>query len=156
MEEDKEQLAQHILQMATRLFEMIGLAVPQEWLSSDLTVTQLRVMVTLQTAGSAKMSDLAAGIGVALPTATGIVDNLVNKGLVIRETSPRDRRVVICRLSPQGIEMIGKLWEFSGQQIKKMLEGLSYDQLQKAVDVVDILYNTISQARQSQERESSK
>ncbi len=139
MSKENQELTGYILQMATRIFEKIGLAVPQEWLSSDLTVTQLRVMVILQTGGHVRMSDIAAETGVALPTATGIVDNLVNKGLVIREADPHDRRVVICKLSPQGRELIGKLWEFSGMQIKKMLEGLTDEELKKIAEVTEIL-----------------
>jgi len=139
MSKENQQLIDYILQKATKIFEKTGLTVPQEWLSSDLTVTQLRVLVTLQTLGHGRMSDVADGIGVALPTATGIVDNLVNKRLVIREDDPRDRRVVMCKLSPQGKELIGKLWEFGGLQIKKMLESLTTEELKKIAEVTEIL-----------------
>lgn len=148
-DEKGKELTDYILKMATKIFEIIGPVLPQEWLSSDVTVTQLRVLLILQTTGSARMSDIAAGIGVALPTATGVVDNLVTKGMVTRETSPSDRRVVVCKLSPRGKELTGKLWEFGRLQLVRMLDGLDIEQLNKAAEVADILYSNIAGSSKS-------
>jgi DNA-binding MarR family transcriptional regulator len=138
-EQKRQQLIKEILLMATAIFESFGPIVPPEWLSSDLSVTQLRVLLILKTTGPSRMSNIAASLGVALPTATGIIDNLVGKNLVTRENTPQDRRIVICKLSAQGEELIGKLWEFAGLQIGKLLELLTLDQLQQAVGFVKIL-----------------
>lgn len=138
-EQKRQELIQQILQMATAIFESIGPAVPSEWLSSDLSVTQLRVLLILKAAGPSRMSKIASSLEVALPTATGIIDNLVNKSLVVRENTPQDRRIVICRLSAHGEELIGKLWEFAGLQIGRLLELLTLEQLQQAVGFVKIL-----------------
>ena len=151
MKDENSRLVDHILQVATNIFETVGISVPQEWLSSDLTVTQLRVLLMLQTAGSCRMSEIAAGMGVALPTATGVVDHLVAKELVIREADPRDRRVVMCRLSPGGRELIGKLWEFSRLQLEQLIRCLDTEELARAAEVVDILYKKISQSKQCEQ-----
>jgi predicted RND superfamily exporter protein len=41
------------------------------------------------------MGAIASATGVALSTATGIVDHLVKKGLVLRDADPQDRRLVM-------------------------------------------------------------
>jgi DNA-binding MarR family transcriptional regulator len=139
----REELIRHILKMATGIYEAIGPAVPFEWFSSDLTVTQLRVLLILKV-DSSNMSRLAASMGVTLPTASGVVENLVHKELVVREADPQDRRLVICTLSPKGQDLIGKLWEFGRLQIEQLLKGMSSIELTKSAEVVDILYSNLA------------
>lgn len=103
--------------------------IPQEWLSVDLTMPQLKVILTLSKEGPARMSDLAASLGVTLATATGIVDRLVEKGYVIRESFPEDRRVVICRLSEEGGELMNRLWQSGRTQVERILEVMTPEQL---------------------------
>lgn len=75
------------------------------------------------------MSELAAGLGVTLATATGVVDRLLEKGYVVREGLPGDRRVVICRLSPEGQDFMKALWMSGRMQIGRILEVMTPDQL---------------------------
>ena len=92
MSRDKDGLTQYILRLSEEIYNELTPGVPPEWLSSDLTVAQLRVLLVLHTDGPGRMSSIASVIGVALSTATGIVDNLVRKGLVLRDADPQDRR----------------------------------------------------------------
>ena len=48
------------------------------------------------------MTDLADALGVPLSTATHTVDRLVKKGVVARDRSEQDRRVVQLELTEQG------------------------------------------------------
>jgi DNA-binding MarR family transcriptional regulator len=151
METDKQQLNRHILRIVEEIYKMIGPAVPDEWLSSDLTVTQFRLLLVLHTFGPLRMSDIAARLKVTLPTTTIIVDNLVRKNLVQREANPQDRRLVICILSPEGQALINKLWGSGQMIIEKLLEGLTAAQMQKATEVADLLYqNALKIARTNQ------
>ena len=144
MTSDTEELVQQILKLSEDIYNSIPLGIPSEWLESDLSVAQLRVLLVLQSQGPSRMSSIASVIGIALPTATGVVDNLVKKGLAIREYDPQDRRLVICKLSAQGQDLINKLWMSGRFQMENLLEGLSEEQLEKAHEVALILYENIS------------
>ena len=144
MTSDTEELVQQILKLSEDIYNSIPLGIPSEWLESDLSVAQLRVLLVLQSQGPSRMSSIASVIGIALPTATGVVDNLVKKGLAIREYDPQDRRLVICKLSAQGQDLINKLWMSGRFQMENLLEGLSEEQLEKAHEVARILYENIS------------
>ena len=144
MTSDTEELVQQILKLSEDIYNSIPLGIPSEWLESDLSVAQLRVLLVLQSQGPSRMSSIASLIGIALPTATGVVDNLVKKGLAIREYDPQDRRLVICKLSAQGQDLINKLWMSGRFQMENLLEGLSEEQLEKAHEVALILYENIS------------
>ena len=90
------------------------------------------------------MSSIASELDVALSTATGVVDHLVKKGLVIREADPQDRRLVICRLSPTGQELINRLWTSGQFQMERLLDGLTLEQLEKAAEVAQMLFDNVS------------
>lgn len=141
--QDSEILVRHILKLAEDIYRAIKPGIPPEWLTSDLTVAQLRVLLILHTEGASRMSTIATSIGIALSTATGIVDNLVKKGLVIRKADPEDRRLVICSLSPEGQETINRLWTLGQFQMEKLLYGLSLEELKKADEVAEILLGNV-------------
>ena len=144
MQQNKEVLVQHILKMAEDIYHVLTPNIPTEWLSSDLTVAQLRVLLVLHAEGPSRMSSIASELDIALSTATGVVDNLVKKELVIREADPQDRRLVICELSSTGQELINRLW-ISGQfQMEKLLDGLTLEQLEKAAEVAQMLFDNVS------------
>ncbi len=144
MPQNQKALVQQILKLSEDIFNAIPITIPDEWLSSNLTLAQLRVLLVLHVQGSSRMSSIASALDIALPTATGIVDNLVKKGLVMREADPQDRRLVICKLSPEGQNLINRLWRSGQFQMENLLEGLTIEQLEKAADVARILFDNIS------------
>jgi DNA-binding MarR family transcriptional regulator len=144
-EQNTNTLTRHILRLSEDIFQQIKLSVPSEWLTSDMTVAQLRVLLFLYTEGPSRMSSIASSIGIAVSTATGILDNLVKKELVVRAADPEDRRLVICSLSPQGQETINPMWTLGRLQVKKLLHNLSLEELMKVDEVAKILLrNAIS------------
>jgi DNA-binding MarR family transcriptional regulator len=49
-----------------------------------------------------RVSDIAEQVGMSVPGTTQILNGLAKDGLVVRETDPRDRRVVHIRLTEEG------------------------------------------------------
>jgi DNA-binding MarR family transcriptional regulator len=143
---DRQRLIEHILKLSEDIFRLVTPIVPSEWLSSDVTVAQLRVLLLLYTEGPSRMSAVAAGLGIALSTATGIMDNLVNKSLVERGALPDDRRVVLCRLTARGQELVSHVWDLGRTQVDRLLRGLTPRQLQQAAAVAESLLASAQQS----------
>ena len=61
-----------------------------------------KVIRVLGLHGPCIMREIADPLGLALSTATGVVDRLVKKNLVYRERSNEDRRIVKVNLTKQG------------------------------------------------------
>ena len=137
--QDSKTLIPQILKLSEDIFQAIKVSIPPEWLTSDMTVAQLRVLLLLHTEGQSRMSAIASTLGIAVSTVTGIIDNLVKKELVTRGADPEDRRVVICALSPQGQETMNRIWALGRLQMEKLLLGLSSEQLEKAKEVAQFL-----------------
>lgn len=76
----------------------------------EVTLVQARTMGTVAAAGECTMGQLARRLGISLSAASGLVDRLVQSGLLERQSCPHDRRQVIVRLAP------------AGQQVKRTLD----------------------------------
>jgi DNA-binding MarR family transcriptional regulator len=70
----------------------------------DLSVTQLHAIMKIKHNGQLTMTKLADLMGVSPPSASAMVDRLVERGLLVREHSTEDRRKVVVRISPSAIE----------------------------------------------------
>ncbi len=68
------------------------------------------------------MREVAEFLQVPMSTATGIVDKLIEKGLVNRDYSPEDRRIVMVELSAQGCDIYDMLKEKLFQYGRSVLE----------------------------------
>lgn len=68
----------------------------------DLSVPQFRTLAYLNYYEGASLTEAAEFIGLALPSMSKLVDGLVARRLVARETSPYDRRRVTLALTTTG------------------------------------------------------
>lgn len=71
------------------------------------------------------MSQLAKEIVLSMSSATMIVDRLVRKGIVSREHSSTDRRVVMIRLTAKGEQTFKIIYENFMRIGRTMLESLN-------------------------------
>lgn len=69
---------------------------------ADLTGPQLTVVKLLEQIGDLSLSELSEKIRAQNSTVTGIIDRMEREGLVTRERSKEDRRVVYIKLTAKG------------------------------------------------------
>jgi DNA-binding MarR family transcriptional regulator len=80
-----------------------------DWQSLDLTMAQLKVLVTLGFEGSVTISKLAEVLAISHPTVSHLVERLVRAGLAERREDVTDRRYTLARLTSQGEMMFQRL-----------------------------------------------
>jgi DNA-binding MarR family transcriptional regulator len=83
------------------------------WLDLQLTVPQLRAVFIIAHSKSSSVTQVAQHLGIGEPTASHLIDRLVQAHFVERTEDPEDRRRALVRLAPAGEELIEKLlgWE---------------------------------------------
>ncbi|MDD5127352.1 MAG: MarR family transcriptional regulator [Dehalococcoidales bacterium] len=94
-----------------------------------LTVPQFKSLSIIASEGCINLKNLAVALGVTPSNVTGIVERLVEHGLVNREVSPDDRRVLLVRVTPEGDALIGKLRETRVSHMAQILAGVSVQEL---------------------------
>ncbi|HKI17807.1 MAG TPA: MarR family transcriptional regulator, partial [Isosphaeraceae bacterium] len=73
--------------------------------------------------------EIADRLIAAVPGITGLLDRLEAAGLISRERSSDDRRVVFVAITPQGLELLGRLDEPLEDQHKRLIGHLSRAEL---------------------------
>jgi DNA-binding MarR family transcriptional regulator len=135
----KGELIDNILKLTDKTFQELLPMLPKEWLHIDVTISQLKVIILLFISGPLRMGDIASELEVSLATATGVVDRLVERGMLIRDGDPEDRRVVLCRLSDEGEKLLSGIWKLSKDQFAKFWGAMTTHQLVIITEALQIL-----------------
>ncbi|MFN0072522.1 MAG: MarR family winged helix-turn-helix transcriptional regulator [Chloroflexota bacterium] len=141
----------HLQSQINRLVRNLGPDDP--WLAVELTMPQLKVLFRLNAQGPARVGALARALRVTLPTMTGILDRLVEQGLIRRDEDPTDRRLVISRLTPEGQELVDQLQAAGRTRLARVYEALSPDDLARHVAALECVLHaaeTIAASEQSE------
>ena len=78
--------------------------------TAELSVTQFRVLGYINRHAGASLSDVADHIGLTLPSMSKLVDLLVERKFVVRETDERDRRRMTLALTARAHHFGGGTW----------------------------------------------
>lgn len=113
MTENRDPDQQRLIDDVTAAGEMVGKFFVHEQLgpilTSTLTMQQLKLVALLRAHGPLGGHELARHLEVSMPTVSGIVDRLVERGMVERRDDPADRRVRLAALSAAGEAFVSEL-----------------------------------------------
>jgi DNA-binding MarR family transcriptional regulator len=153
MDERVTQL-QRILDCTSTLFRSLHSGQDQAWLSVELTMPQLKALMFVTEKDAATHGQIARTLGVTLSTITGIVDRLVDHGLVVRREDPDDRRITRVRPTPEGARLVNMLLRYRNDRMTAVLSQLSPDQLATVETAFQYLVSASSRlAEQAQPQE---
>jgi DNA-binding MarR family transcriptional regulator len=150
---NKDNLVENVLTLMDKLARQLLPTALKDLLTLDITMPQTKIMLVLYLQGSTRMSDIASGLDITMPTATSLVERLVEKNYALRETLPEDRRVVLCRLSEAGKDAISQIWQSSRSKAKELLEVIDTSKLELFAEVIKAMHESamakIKAAKQS-------
>ena len=112
----------------------------------DLNMQQLRLVEFLGNEGPRMMRELAECLAVAVNSVTSIVDGLETSGLVRRQRSDEDRRVIRVELTDMGREIYQSLVEVNMRLFRSMLGALTEDEQ----EIFMVLFRKIARAGRSE------
>src|SRR5690606_12785744 len=97
-------------------------------LAAGRPIGQVKVLGMLYRVGRSTVGEIAAGLGVTMPTASEQIDRLVEEGLLVREVNPADRRQVLVDLTPTAREFGRAIHELRLRQLRAALDRLEPDE----------------------------
>lgn len=83
-----------------------------------------------------RLSDIASKLDVEPPFATNLVEQLVKKGIVLREEDGKDHRAKKIVLSPKGKLLLPKVESLAKERMKKLLKGVWYPEVATHLNVL--------------------
>lgn len=106
--------------------------------ANDLSLTQLRVFGILRDR-RLRVTDLAAYLGLDKSTMSGLIDRAERRGLLAREKSPSDGRVVEIYLTPVGHDLTQRLYAELRAALTPDLDRLSPEQRDQLLTLLEPL-----------------
>ena len=103
--EIRQQLIDASIPVFMDLFVLMQSAAVAHWLMFELTFAQAKALILLAANKALTVSQLGRLLSVGNPTASTLVQQLVERGLVTRTENESDRRQTLVRLSEWGVEI---------------------------------------------------
>jgi DNA-binding MarR family transcriptional regulator len=118
----------------------------QPLISTPLTMQQLKVLTMIAIdPDRATGHELAAQLRVSVATMSGVVDRLVEHGMVTRGEDPTDRRVRPLSVTPEGNATIRSLLSSAGTMPTPVLRRLAIEDLRALVQGVLALERAVAE-----------
>ncbi|HYF90702.1 MAG TPA: MarR family transcriptional regulator [Symbiobacteriaceae bacterium] len=119
-------------------------------LDKELPKSDFLALLLLQRRGEATMSELAADLNAPLSTATGIGARLEKKRLVERQRHPKDKRVIMLRLTAEGQDLAARARAQIDALLNRIQQALSPAEMQQLVGLVQKILSALQAATPGQ------
>jgi DNA-binding MarR family transcriptional regulator len=106
---------------------------------TDLSFSQINILMRLLHGGSAGVSEIGAQLGVTNAGASQAVERMVQAGLIERTEDPQDRRAKKLALTPKGRTLIGRGIEIRSQWVEGLTEALTSEQQSMIISALTLL-----------------
>lgn len=115
--------------------------------SPELGPASLSALATIDRLGPLTPSGLAAAERIQRPTATRLLANLADKGLVSRAADPSDGRCSIVSATPAGVAMLKRLRGRKNAYLAQRMKGLPDDDVAALERAAEILERVLEEDR---------
>ncbi len=122
---DLEHHVVEALKLLPALMRSLDRRTPNHARKLGASAAQMRAIVHLAEYGPQTMGELARGLAITTPSATGLVGPLVEKGFLQRERDVTDRRVVRVDLTPSARVEAERLLAERREEMATALVGMS-------------------------------
>lgn len=130
---------ERILSLAEDVFKVSRNQVPRDWHRLDLTMPQLKVLLSLSVDGPLPCSSLAEAVGVSLPTMNGVLERLKERRLIVRRPDRHDRRRILNSLTAPGHRLVEGLWTSHQDWLSDLLDrvdGTDLETIEQALTII--------------------
>jgi MarR family transcriptional regulator, organic hydroperoxide resistance regulator len=140
---EKTKLIKEIIELQRKVDRSRRQPTLDVWMSLPITIAQLKSLFFISNQRSSNLGKLAAALGVTPANVTGIVDRLLEQGLVSRNENAQDRRMLLLGTTEKGEELVANLRERRWGYMSKILARLNEDELATLAQGLTSLVNAI-------------
>ncbi|MBN1190819.1 MAG: MarR family transcriptional regulator [Dehalococcoidales bacterium] len=126
---EKAELINQIIDLQRQTNKVMGHFAAEPWIELGLTIAQLKSLFFIVDKEKTSFKKLAEALRVTPPNVTGIVDRLVEQGLVSRTENPEDRRIMLLQATQKGQDLLSTLKTNNKIQMSTILDQLNKEEL---------------------------
>ena len=127
---DKQSVIHEIVALQQEMNRVVIPYALESWRELDVPLAQLKSLLIISCRGEINFGTLARDLGVTRGDVTRIIERLVEQGLVTRNPSPTDRRVVWLQATEEGRGLLANLMESHTRHMVHILEFMSIEELE--------------------------
>jgi DNA-binding MarR family transcriptional regulator len=124
----------HILSSLLR--EFLESSFLEQFCDQPLTRSQFCFLKLIAGNSELQVGELARCLGVSPASSSKNLDRLEELGLVVRETSPEDRRATLLSASPQGQHLVHEFERLKAARLAPVIEELGGERTQELCDLL--------------------
>lgn len=110
--------------------------------ASELSEPQFHALMIIKHHDGTSLSFVASRLSTGLSSTSKLIDGLVERGLLARESSREDRRQILLSLTPQGEEILGRFHQETITYLAGLLAPLTDGDFNIVMHAMDILTRT--------------
>ncbi|MBW5444607.1 MarR family transcriptional regulator [Cohnella sp. CFH 77786] len=145
--DDRQQRIMQITRSMRELNQSFYHATRKDAEACGITQIQYLVLRALKQHPMIGLGELSDLIYTGASTASGVIDRLVQAGLVVRDRLEEDRRAVALKLSPEGEELLNRVGERMMKRLSPLLQ-LSEEDVGQLLRIQGQMVNLLQQARE--------
>jgi DNA-binding MarR family transcriptional regulator len=126
---EKDETIKNIMRLQRDLGKAVIPLALDAWQKLAVPLAQLKSLFVIAAKRQTNFSTLAQNLGVTRGNVTGIIDRLVEQGLVSRNPSPDDRRTIYLQTTDKGRDLIMNLVESHAAHMVQILRYLTLEEL---------------------------
>lgn len=112
---------------------------------ADLSVPQFRALIFINKHADVSISDVAEHLGLALSTTSKLIDGLMSRQYIKRETAAADRRRAVVTLTELGASELNRARRHAQQQISEHMAKLSPEENQLVITALHLIERVFRQ-----------
>jgi len=109
----------------------------------EITIPQIVSLSLIESSKHLRMKDIAKGLSITLPAATGMIERLYKMGMVKRLADENDRRVINILLTKKGKDILKKIQLKKKQMFKSIFSKLSEKDRSDYIRIVKEIRNIV-------------
>ncbi|WP_461367032.1 MarR family winged helix-turn-helix transcriptional regulator [Candidatus Darwinibacter acetoxidans] len=114
-----------------------------------ITMTQLRILMEVDHRSEMTVGELSQALGSASANSSAMCKTLEKKGLVSRDRSPEDERIVLITLTPEGKRVLHLIEEDLSSKFDPVLEGYSPGEFEQIISGMEKLKEVVTSLQQA-------
>ena len=103
----------------------------------QLDIRQVGLLITIKKYEPVTQTRISKLLRIDRTTMVALIDDLENRGLVVRTESPQDRRVNNLTLTAKGTEILDQAWKKILESEEIVLQGLSTAEKQSLIKILE-------------------
>lgn len=119
------QSVRQVFQALERRFGLLDASCCNECCGRQVSMVQCHILFEVRRRGSPSMQQVAEELGLDVTTFSRQAKKLVQKGLIVRQTSPDDRRVCLLRVTGEGMRVLEQVDRYMTDRLERIFSAMT-------------------------------